>query len=277
MKNIFTFPLLALVLLTLVMGCKEQPLTIPELTVGKRHVLVEELTGVRCQNCPDGTRELISLQNQLGAENLIVVSIHAAGNYSDPYTTVPANQYDFRFPDAQAMADYIGEAEGFPTAAVDRRLIDGNTSLFVFRTTWTGLIADDLAKDYGLGLFLNDDYDPATRQLNIALNIAPEKTLPGENRLTVVITQDSIVDVQQDGAVRKPAYIHRHVLRQIVTAPTGDLISEPLTANGLVRKNYSVILPETFDDKHCTVVAYVHRGGATDKEVLQVEEAAVLK
>ncbi len=276
MKSIFTTLPLVFALLVLAIGCKEQPLQIPELTVGKRHVLVEELTGVRCQNCPDGTRELISLQNQLGAENVVVVSIHAAGNYSDPYTSVPANQYDFRFPDAQTLASHIGEAEGFPTAAINRRLVEGNTTLFVFRTAWASLIADDLAKDYGLGLFLNDEYNPATRQLDISLNIAPENNLPGENRLTVVITQDSIIDVQQDGAVRKATYIHRHVLRQVVSAPTGDLIGEPLLTNGLIRKTYSVVLSETFEAKHCSVVAYVHRGSATDKEVLQVTEAHVL-
>ncbi len=277
MKQVSTTPLLTLALLVSLFGCKEQALNIPELTVGKRHVLVEELTGVRCQNCPDGTRELVSLQNQLGAENLVVVSIHAAGNYSDPYTTVPANQYDFRFPEAQAMASYIGEAEGFPTATINRQLVAGNTSLFVFRAAWAGIIADELEQDYGLGLFLNDQYDPATRQLNISLNIASEKNLPGENRLTVLITQDSIVDVQQDGAVRKPAYIHRHVLRQVVSAPTGDLITEPLTANGLVRKTYSLTLPETFQAERCTVVAFVHHGGNPDKVVLQVTEASVLK
>lgn len=277
MKKIFATPLFTFAVLLSLLGCKEEALNIPELTVGKRHVLVEELTGVRCQNCPDGTRELVGLQNTFGAENLVVISIHAAGNYSDPYTTVPANQYDFRFADAETMANFIGEAEGYPTATINRRLIDGNTSLFVFRATWAGLIADEFEKDYGVGMFLNDAYNPVTRQLDIALNIAPEKTLTGENRLTVVITQDSIVDVQQDGAVRKPAYIHRHVLRQVVTSPTGDLITEPLTANGLVRKNYSVILPEHLEAKHCTVVAYVHHGGTPDKEVLQVVEAAVLK
>lgn len=277
MKKIFVPWPLALAFLVSMVACKEQPLEIPNLTVGKRHILVEELTGVRCQNCPDGTRELVNLQNQLGAENLVVVSIHAAGNYSDPYISDPANQYDFRFPEAQALANYIGEAEGFPTATINRRLVEGNTSLFVFRTAWAGLIAHELEKDYGLGLFLNDRYDPTTRQLDIALNIASDKDLPGENRLTVVITQDSIIDVQQDGAVRAPAYVHRHVLRQIVSAPTGDLIGEPLVASGLVRKTYSVRLSETWQAERCTVVAFVHHGGQPDKEVLQVTEAVVLK
>ena len=254
-------------------GCKEIPLSIPEVNAGKRRILVEELTGVRCQNCPDGTRELVGLQNNLEEGQLVIVSIHAAGTYSLPFT----NQFDFRFSEAQTLANYIGQPEGFPTASINRRLAAGNNSLFVLRTSWASLITEELARDYGLGLFLNNNYDPETRRLEISMNLAPEQTLTGENRLTVLITQDSIVDVQQDGALKDPNYIHRHMLRRVVSAPTGDLISEPLTANSLVKKTYSLILPAELRAEHCYVVAYVHHSGDPDKVVLQVTEAPVVE
>ncbi|MEO6039254.1 MAG: Omp28 family outer membrane lipoprotein [Saprospiraceae bacterium] len=278
MKNTFYCWPLALALIMLVTGCQEIPIVIPHSNTGQRNVLVEELTGVRCQNCPDGTRELVSLQNDLGVDNLIIVSIHAAGGtFSIPFTTAPANQYDFRFPEAQTLANFIGSADGYPTASINRHLVDGNTSPFSPRSAWPSLINDEFAQDFGLNLFLNTAYDPATRQLDINLNIAPDQTLAGENRLTVVITQDSIVDVQQDGAVKNPNYIHRHVLRKVVSAPTGDVINEALTANALVKKTYSLVLPDDFKAEHCSVVAFVHHSGNPDKDVLQVTEAHVVQ
>lgn len=42
-------PLLALAFL----GCEEKEITIPELSVGNHRVLVEEITGVKCSNCPE--------------------------------------------------------------------------------------------------------------------------------------------------------------------------------------------------------------------------------
>lgn len=272
MKNTYYLLLGASLLMA---ACKEKPIEIPELNVGQHRVLVEELTGVRCNNCPDGTRELVALQDQYGADNLIVVSIHAAqGTLSKPYTDAPANQYDLRTADGFALADFIGVPEGVPTAAVDRNLPSGNTTTYLSRP-WAGFIADEFAKDYGLGLYLTNTYTEATRELKVQLNIVPEQTQSGENRVTVLITQDSIVDAQLDGATRKAAYIHRHVLRDVITQPSGNILTEPLTGGTVVVKNFTFTLPEGWDDKHCSVVAYVHHGGDPDKNVLQVVEKHV--
>ena len=102
------------------------------------------------------------------------------------------------------------------------------------------------------------------------------QTLAGENRLSVVITQDSIRDPQLDNGVKIKDYLHRHVLRGAVTSPTGDVITDPLTVGILRKRNYTYTLPATWDAKHCSVVAFVHRG-ISDKEVIQVAEKHVIE
>lgn len=259
-------------------GCKERELLIPELSVGARRVLVEELTGVKCTNCPDGTRLLVDLQNTYGEDNLIVVSIHAAPDFSDPYTGPNGNLYDFRTDNGKAMADFIGPFEGAPCASVSRFLPPNATSLFVVpHTEWPGLITAEFAKDYKLGLFVQNSYDSVSRQLDILVNIAPEETLSGDHRLTVVITQDSIRDVQNDNNVIVKNYVHRHVLRDVITQPSGNEIAEPLTAGALISKTFSLKLKDTWDAKHCSVVAYVHHTGTPDKVVLQATEKHVIE
>ena len=253
-------------------GCKEKPLEIPDLQTGARKVLVEELTGVRCQNCPDGTRDLVGLQETYGAENLIVVSIHAAIGFSAPYTSNPANLYDFRFEGANQLSDYIGIAEGYPTASINRQLLPGRTSLFVLLSVWPATIADEFTQDFGLDMFMSHVYEESSRKLDIKLNLAPSITLAGEKRLTVMITQDSIVDVQLDGSTRNANYVHRHVLRGVVSKADGDIITEPLNAGALVSRSYSITLDPAWDPKHCSVIAFVSNGGTPDKEVLQVTE-----
>lgn len=272
MKNILICTFLSLVFLS---GCEEKPIVIPDLQAGARKVLVEELTGVRCQNCPDGTRDLTALQQTYGADNLIVVAIHAAIGFSAPYTSNPPNLYDFRIEGASELADYIGFAEGYPTASVNRQLPPGNTSLFLPRSAWPGVIADEFSQDYGLDLFMNTDYNESTREFKLDLNIAPSISLPGEHRLNVMITQDSIVDVQLDGSTRNPNYIHRHVLRKIVSKPDGDVLTEALNAGALISRSYTIPIDPSWDAKHCSVVVFVSRGGNPDKEVLQVAEQHV--
>ncbi len=273
MKNalFFLFPAALLFLA----ACKEQPILIPDpsLNVTGRTVLVEEVTGVRCQNCPMGSQTLVALQQQNGADKLVVASIHAAGNFSIPYS----NQEDFRSPEIQELANYIGPLEGFPTASIDRRLLTNETSIFITPSTrWGGEIAQDLQQDPSLAISLENTFDPASRALNIKIGILPDQELTGEHRLTILITQDSIVSQQLNGATLNPNYIHRHVVRDVVTAPSGDIIVEALEAGQLVNKTYNVSLPATWEAKHCSVIAFVHRGDV-DKEVLQVVEKHVIE
>jgi len=270
MKKLLPFLALSL------FGCEEKKIEIPDLSVGNHRVLVEEITGVRCSNCPEGSRLLTDLQETYGKENLIVISIHEAPDFSAPYTGSYANKYDFRTPEGKELADYIGVFEGAPSAAVDRFETPNATSLFVVpHTEWPGLIASEFARDHELGLFMTTDFNKLERDLDIQVNIAPGKTLSGDLRLMVVITQDSIMDVQNDDNVIVKDYVHRHVLRDVVTRPSGDQINESLTAGTVISKNYRVKLPEAWDAKHCSVVAYVHRGGDPVKDVLQAVEEHV--
>jgi hypothetical protein len=271
MKYKLLIPLFAAAALN---ACKEVPVTIPELSVGDRKVLVEELTGVDCPNCPSGTAKLVALGEQLG-ENLVVVSIHAAPGYDEPF---PESKYDFRTQDGTEMANFIGVAFGFPAASINRRLVPPETEIYLVGTPrWAGIIGEELAKPPAVGIFLNTEFDAASRKLDVEVNIAPESTLSGEHRLTVLITQDSIQDYQKNGLVKIPDYYHRHVLRDILTLPTGNIIEKALTSADAVTKTYSITLPAEWDEKHCSVVAFVHHGTSPDKEVLQVEEEHVVK
>jgi hypothetical protein len=256
---------------------KEKTIKIPTLTIGKHHVLVEEATGVKCVNCPAGARLLTHLRDSLyGEENLVIVSIHT-GFYVKPY---PNSLYNFETTKGNDMVNnYIEEPQGFPSVAIDRHKVNDNYFLFP-SDVWPGAIAAEFQKDYGLELFLNNTYEPATRTLTIKVNMAPSQTLTNENHLSVVITQDSIRDLQLDPLVSASVpseYYHRHVFRDIITAAGGDLISEPLTAATLVTRTFTYTLPANWDEKHCNIVAFVHHSGNPDKDVLQVTEKPVIQ
>jgi Outer membrane protein Omp28 len=273
MKKLLIFTASVLFLLP---ACEEKQLEIPELSIGKRHVLVEEMTGVQCQGCPEGTRELIGLQKTIGPENLVVVSIHAAqGSLSEPYPN--KSKYDFRSPEIQKLADFIGQASFVPTASVCRVTPIGAQTPYLARP-WGGAINTELSKKSQVAIVLNNKFDDANRTVSIDISLIPDQTLEGENRLTVLLTQDSIVDYQLDGSTLKPNYLHRHVLRDVISSPEGDALTEPLVAGGAaVQKKYSVVLPDDFVAKHCNIVAYLHRFTPTERHVVQVQEAHVIK
>ncbi|MFN0173454.1 MAG: Omp28-related outer membrane protein [Saprospiraceae bacterium] len=272
MKNIlYCFGLSILIFM---MACKEQPIIIPDpnLNVTSRTVLVEEVTGVRCTNCPIGTQTLIALQQQHGTKKLVVVSLHAAANFSVPYT----NQEDYRSPEIQELANYIGPLEGFPTASINRRLLPNETSIFITpHTRWGGEVAQDLLQDPSLAITLENTFDASSRALSIKVGLLPDQQITGEHRLTVLITQDSVIGQQLDGSTLIQNYVHRHMVRDVVTAPSGDIITEALETAQLVNKTFNVSLPATWEAKHCSVVAFVHRSDVS-KEILQAVEKHVI-
>lgn len=238
-----------------------------------RSVLVEELTGVKCPNCPEGTATLVGL-GQIHGKKLIVVSIHAAISYDSPY---PESKYDFRTPDGTEMANFIGSPIGFPSAAVNRRIIPPDNEAYIPRTKWAGIIEEELAEAPLIDLRLNTTFNAATRQLTVTTDLIPVADLDGEHRLTVLITQDSIVDYQKVDLIKVSDYVHRHVFRDALTQATGDVIAEPLVADGKITKTFNYTLPADWNEKHCSVVAFVHHGTTPDKEVLQAAEEHVVK
>lgn len=263
------------------MGCEEKWVVItPMFNSGdfepgaqKRVVLAEELTGVRCPNCPEGTNALVALDKQHG-DRLVVVAIHAALGYTLPYAN---SQDDFRTAKGTELANYVGAAFFFPTAAINRRIVPPETEPYLPRQQWSGIIDEELAKPLEIAISLKTNYDEASRKLDISADLTPLQELSGEHRITVMIAQDSIVDFQQVNLVLEPNYLHRHVLRSILTSGTGDVITEALTTNNTVTKTFSTTLPTKWVDRHCSVIAFVHRGGNPNKEVLQAAEKYILK
>lgn len=278
MKKLKIAPLVLLFAL-FISSCDEKlvvitPMNNSEPTDLTRRVLAEELTGVRCPNCPEGTDALVGLSKDHG-ESLIVVSIHAAIGYDQPY---PESKYDFRTAAGTEIANYIGDPTFFPTAAINRRIVPPETVPYQPRTAWPGIIDQELAKPLAITVDLNTTFNPGNRQLDISVDLGPLTDLTGtEHRLTVLITQDSIQDYQKVNLDKVPDYYHRHVLRRVLTQPTGDILTETLSPGETISKNFTTTLPVDWKENHCSVVAFVHHGTDPDKEVLQAAEKHVIE
>lgn len=276
-KNTFA-PILLLTTLFF-LSCEEKLVLITPVknsgpTVLTRRVLAEELTGVRCPNCPEGTAALISLGKTHG-DALVIVSIHAALGYDTPY---PESKYDFRTAAGTEIGSFIGAATFFPSAAINRRIVPPETEPYLSRTFWSGIIDEERAKPLEIDVTLNSTFNPASRQLDVAVELNPLVDLTGtEHRLTVLITQDSIQDYQKVNLEKVPDYYHRHVLRRALSQPTGNIITESLTSGAKITKNFTTQLPADWVEEHCSVVAFVHHGVVPNKEVLQAAEVHVIK
>ena len=260
--------LLILFFSSLFSACQEIAPVVP--AIGDRKILIEEFTGVRCVNCPAGASEIENLRGIYG-DRLIAVSIHA-GDFAPPYSD---SKFDFRTPEGTFLETFLGSAIGYPTAIINRKKFSGQPSLQVLRSTWAGFIANESKTPSVLSLGFVKNYNKTTRNLTLDLKIIPSENQTGDFRLTVMITENNILDTQETPTGKKSDYSHQHVLRKLVTQSEGDALGNLRTGETLA-KSYAFTFPANWVTENCRIVAFVSKNGA-EKDVLQVIETKILE
>lgn len=283
-NNIVLQAVLGLFLIIAFNSCEEVPvIVIPVQQLGdcpavnsalvadqQRQVLIEEFTGVRCVNCPDGSEAVEALIDQYG-EQLVVLSFHA-GFFSDPY---PESVYDFRTPAGNGLLNFHGSPLGYPAAIIDRKLFGGSNRQHLGQSSWAGAIATQVAESPAVKIYLENTYDPLTRDLEVQVSLFFEEDVEGETRISVMITEDKLNDYQETPSGLQSDYEHNHVLRTALSAPTGNVLSEPSTAGTSFCKSFSGKIEEEWKPEDCTVIVFVHKG-SDEKEVLQAQKAKLI-
>ena len=173
---------------------------------------------------------------------------------------------------------FLGEPVGYPTAVVNRKLFDGESSLQLLgQTKWAGRIAEEIAIAPKVDIEIERAYDDATRELSATVTLSIEETIEEDDvRITVLMTESGVMDAQLTPTGIVEDYSHKHVLRGFVTNYNGNPLTESLTAGSEIVKEYTYTLPEAWVASKCTVVALVSLGG-TQKDVLQAHEVGVVE
>lgn len=304
MKNIALF--LSFGLVSTLWSCKEEPAYInyeeanttidttflkPTASPAQtKQVLLEDATGVKCPNCPDAAK----IANDLADANpgrINIVSMHlnipSLHVFTAPITEDGhRSKYDFRTDVASEICNsIIGVPPTLPRGAINRKKFADQTDILMERTNWASKANEELATSTPVNITMQqvevmNGKPVAANEIWIDVSIEYTQAVTDTNYFTIVLLEDSIVDVQEysdfSGPIPMPGYnnnyVHMHLLRDAMTASTGDLINKktaPLVPGRvfLKRYKYTVKNPE-WVRKHMHAVAYVHQNSA-DKSVLQ--------
>ncbi len=255
------------------LSCEGNTTPVNPSTIVKK-VLMEEFTGVRCVNCPQAKTEIDNLQSEsLFGEDFIAVAYHA-GFFSRPYSD---SKNDYRTEQGDAILEFLDQPIGFPSGVVNRKQFSGEDDLQIEAfATWGGFVGQELEEAAVMSLDLETTYNESNRVLNVSVAITPTENISDALNLSVLITENDIVDVQLTPDGRVDNYAQTHVFRAMITNTFGNRIDEALIANQSISNIYSFTLPSDWVAENCKIVAFVHHAEQS-KEVLQVEEVAVIK
>lgn len=252
----------------------------PVITSATPKVLLEEFTGHRCVNCPSGHAEAKAIM-ALHPDSVIVISIHSG------YFAEPQSSGDF-------TADYRTEAgntitnefavDSYPSGLINRTRF--NQTYLQSYPSWQEYVASELQRTALAAITLKTEWDNTARKVTIKPTVSFIEDATGIYNLCVVITEDSICSPQKNdndqiGATPViESYYHMHVLRGAVNGAWGESLKEEndIASGSTFSKSYTFVLPQSWNEKQCSVVAYVSRMDDSSEKysVIQVEEAHVV-
>ncbi|MCI4671385.1 MAG: Omp28 family outer membrane lipoprotein [Bacteroidia bacterium] len=234
----------------------------------KKNVLVEEMTGHQCGNCPTATKEVLSLQSQYG-EQLIFISVHA-GPLANNRPGQPKYSTDFTTDAGDEWYSNLNDRNAVPFGMVDRTLVGTNAN------EWAGFVQERLASPLKSNLEIFTCYETDSSSLGVVVDVLALENLGANTRLSVVMVEDEIVDWQKDYSVPSgvspdiPEYSHHNALRANLNGTWGEPLSQDgMGANQTLTKSYSFEMDPSWNVNNCKIIAFVYNFDS--KEVYQSE------
>jgi hypothetical protein len=239
-----------------------------------KKVLLEEMTGHKCGNCPEATETAYRLYKETYPDQVILVGLHAGPLAS---FTPTASKYftDFTTPDGDEIYETMNPGGVVPFGMVDREVRNTNAN------AWPNAVAERLQVPPVAGIRVVNCYEIDSVQVGTVIDLKFLEDISKETYLNVWLIEDKVIDWQKDyrapgGKVDLEDYEHHQVFRQAINSPFGEPISgeEGIKAGDRFRFSYSFELSPDFDPAHCKVVAFVY--DFESKVIGQVEQRPLL-
>jgi hypothetical protein len=226
-------------------------------------VFIEEMTGVKCSNCPAGAAIIKTAQIQ-NPGRIVVAKLHS--NFlADP---VKPTDPDLRCADAETIDVGFGSSGNKPNAIIDRTIntLDaGNNQYYANKGKWNQAIAAQLAKTTPVNIDLVTSVDPAKDSISLNAKFTFTSAYSNNLAFSVYLLEDEIEATQDsfiNGVFEIEGYVHEEALRASITAPiTGVALPVGAVAAGQVFERSLIfkIPANVLNKQHMRIAVFVHR------------------
>lgn len=253
-----------------------------------KKTLLEDFTGMKCQNCPRAARTATTLVSQY-PQNLIVIAAHVGG------FAVPNAEYtaDFRSNCAESWRDLFNIGT-YPNGVINRKDYASN-GVATSDSKWPEIVSLAIADPFIVKLDVTTNYDTTVGALNVDVVAHFKQSYAKATKVTAVIIEDGLTGLQLDGAIKIEDYDFEHVVRGTIEGDFGkSLTSSAKTAGDSATvsfKNFDlkhglkylmanpdptkdpIVFPINVNDKNVSVVVYAY--DVETYQVLQVEKVKI--
>jgi Outer membrane protein Omp28 len=234
-------------------------------------VLIEDITGVQCNNCPKAATKAKEIITQKTEDSVVLIGVYTTHlpNFTTPYSGFPdlTNMYSFQIVDA------LGAPTGLPSGYVDRAIISPQTVRFNAYTTWGNLVNTRLKLKTKVNIEIEKTL--TANLVTAKLKLTYTENESSTHKYSLFLTENNVESKQAmpDGAKPKDDYIHNHVLRYAFGLSTGNPLKESLVAGRVFEKELSYEIPSNIVPANCYLVCVVT--DAITNEVVNVRQISL--
>ena len=279
------------IVLALFPGCEETPpfidFTDPgdsdtgyiaDTIAGPQHkaVLIEDITGVRCVNCPNAAAKIREIVAAKSEDSVIAMALYpwptnTNSNYGNtiPYPGFPKLANDT----CSQIVESVGIPTGLPSGYVDRYNFPPIITKTKDVVSWANLVNQRLKGNTPVNIYLKESV--SGKKITLDVKIHYTQNVSGKHKFAVYLTEDSIVSKQKGNSGEMDGYVHNHALRHTFDLAVGRPLKGTLSRGKTYDKHYEYELPpgSPIRLKHCHVVCVVMV--AETDEVLNVRKIAL--
>jgi hypothetical protein len=234
-----------------------------------KKLLVEDFTAVRCNNCPKAGEVIKSLKSTYG-DTVIALGIHCNRNFSRPYEESDEN---YRLDKGQAIYEWFGKPRQ-PSGMLDRYQFSGQSSYILSYQRWESLASKRMGGSAKTNIYLDRNFSQKAREVKVTVRVRFQEALDQTVYLSLMVTENNIVDIQLGPDKKLPQYEHNHVVRYIQTPAKGlNLIQKP-DKRQVVVKEFVMPIESDWKVNNLNIVAFTHLKNPKGP-VLQAQKIAV--
>lgn len=225
-------------------------------------VLIEDLTGVRCVNCPQAAAKIKEIIDEKTEDSVVAIALYLnqLPTFTTPHPGYPLCNSEV----ATNIVDFYGVPSGLPSGYIDRHIFSPSTvrSNTVI-ATWKGLVNQRLKETTPVNINL----DATVSGRNVAVNLKFEynkDVSSSTHKYALYLIEDGIVGMQTGAPAPSDQYVHNHVLRYSFGNPTGIELDAPLVAGRTFEKLLDYTVPSEYDIDNLHLVCIVSDAATGD-------------
>jgi hypothetical protein len=235
-------------------------------TAQAKQVLLIDVTGVRCNNCPRAAEKAFAIEDANPNKLQILAIYPNYGTLSKPWP----NMDTLVTKDADDLVGTLGTVTNLPLGIIDN--VSYNGKYLIDENSWSIVVDQQKVKNTPINLELKAKWLPDEDKGRIEIKAIANTAIPSTTKLNwvIAILEDDMVGWQSTASGVEETYKFKHVLRKLVTSAYGDPLTIGMPAGFTTEKHYYI--PRVAKWKADKLSCMVWILDADTKEILQVNK-----